>query len=96
MIGVFGDSNVLLETDLLVGNTVICMGFKKYGKYYIPNTALKEDVRKLIVNKNKIIAILKKDVKEINYSQCTYLNQNVDIKKLSQTIDKSNKNVVWY
>ena len=46
---------------------------------YIPNTTLKEDIRNITNNRNKIIAILKKDKNNLLYDNITYLKQNYGI-----------------
>lgn len=54
------------------------MGFIKNTKYYIPNTILKEDIRRLISKSNKIVMILKKSIEEEKYSDITCLNSVCD------------------
>ncbi|MFR5683062.1 MAG: hypothetical protein ACLUD1_03130, partial [Clostridia bacterium] len=58
---------------------------------YVPNTALKEDIRKVVDNKAKIIAILKKDMTNNLYANITYLKQDYEIKDIlkNQEITKN-------
>lgn len=81
MIGDFDSSRILLQTEKIAGNTTACMGFIKEEKYgrYVPNTVLKYDIRKAVVNREKIVAILKKDVKEEKYRNVTYLKKGYDV-----------------
>lgn len=81
MIGEFSANNMFLQTDKIAGNTNACMGFVKYNDLntYVPNTALKKDIRDITNNRNKIIAILKKDITENLYKNITYLKQNYQI-----------------
>ena len=47
MIGSYDQSKVLLYTERLVGSVRGCMGFVTEGDYYVPNTVLREDIRKI-------------------------------------------------
>lgn len=45
MLGIYNNSKKELLTDILVGGIHMCVGLiKEQGKYYIPNTLLKEDI----------------------------------------------------
>ncbi len=98
MIGDFCGNNIFLQTEKVAGNVNACMGFIKNDKYhvYIPNTALKEDIRNITNSKAKIIAILKKEMDEKLYRNITYLKQNYEISKIlnneeiNNTIDIKN------
>ena len=94
MIGDFCGNNVYLQTSKVTGNINACMGFIKdneYSNVYVPNTALKEDIRKVVDNKAKIIAILKKDMTNNLYANITYLKQDYEIKDIlkNQEITKN-------
>lgn len=96
MIGNFTENSLLLQTSKLVGNVNACMGFIKNEKnMYIPNTALKKDIRDITNERKKIIAILKKSLNEKFYKNVTYLKPQYQIvsiiknKKISEYIDKS-------
>ena len=72
----------LLKTDILIGTTRnVCLGLKFIAnkKIYVPNTVLKEDIRKITSNKNRIIVILKKNIKENKYENITYIHKNIDL-----------------
>ncbi len=45
MIGDYNSTKFVLYTEKLAGNITACLGFIRKGRYYIPNTALKEDIR---------------------------------------------------
>ena len=81
MLGEFNNYNIYLKTEKLAGNVNACMGFKKDIKLniYVPNTALKKDIREITNNRSKIIAILKKKHTDKLYSCITYLKQNYKI-----------------
>lgn len=68
----------MLKTDVLVGttrNAILGLKFISKNKIYVPNTILKEDIRKITHKRNRIIAIMKKDLKEERYSEFTYMNK---------------------
>ena len=58
----FNGSKPKLYTEKLTGNTLGCMGLVKKGSYYVPITALKEDIRDLVIEKERIIAIFSKRI----------------------------------
>lgn len=94
MIGNYNNTKLYLSTQKLVGNVNICMGFIKKGNYYIPNTALKEDIRNITTEQAKIIAIMVKSVKDIKYKEITYLNKNIEMKTILKN-EQINKKVIF-
>lgn len=93
MIGDYNNTKLYLSTQKLVGNVNICMGFIKKGNYYIPNTALKEDIRNITTEQSKVIAIMVKNTKDIKYKEITYLNKNIAIKTLIKN-EQINKKII--
>lgn len=95
MLGDFTNYNMFLQTEKIAGSVNACMGFIKDTKLntYVPNTALKKDIRDITNNRSKIIAILKKDITENLYRNITYLKNNYQIedilknKEISKIID---------
>ena len=89
MIGEFSGSNIYLQTGKIAGNINACMGFIKDTKVnvYIPNTALREDIRKITDSRSKIIAILKKDIANKLYKNITYLKKNYEIEDMLKNKD---------
>lgn len=78
IMGNYENHKMFLRTEQMIGNIHQCMGFIKNTKYYIPNTILKEDIRRLISKSNKIVMILKKSIEEERYSDITCLNSVCD------------------
>lgn len=92
MIGMYDNSKEQLITDMLIGNIHMCVGLiKEQGKYYIPNTLLKEDIRKLTVEQYPITAILKKKINEEKYQTLTYISKKIDMHKIEKNIELFNK-----
>lgn len=84
MIGSYDDTiKNKLYTEILIGNISCCLGYVKHrdSKYYVPNTALDEDIRDITYTNNNILAIMKKYKKEKRYSKITYLGKNIDLKQ---------------
>lgn len=93
-IGEFSNSGNLLKTDILVGttrNAVLGLKFIPKNKIYIPNTVLKEDIRKIANRRNKVIAIMKKDLKQSSYKDFTYINKRIEKKQLFQNAEIASK-----
>lgn len=86
MIGTYNNSKSFLVTDKLAGNVNACMGFITKGghAYYMPNTALDEDIRAISVRPLKrVFAVLKKDIKDKKYTSLSYIARNVSLDDIS-------------
>ncbi len=64
---------------------------KDLGKYYIPNTLLKEDIRKLTIKQYPIVGILKKKINEEKYQIVTHICNKIDISNIKRNIELYNK-----
>lgn len=92
MIGIYNNSKKELLTEILLGNIHMCLGMIKDLKmYYIPNSLLKTDIRKLIIKPYKVIGILKKEKCDKKYRNITYINKNIRIREIQKNIDLYNK-----
>lgn len=81
MVGIYDYTKSVLYTEKIAGNIYACMGFIKENDYYIPNTALREDIRDISLRPQKrVLAIFKKDIPQKLY--CTipcYSAKKIDI-----------------
>lgn len=77
MIGDFNNLGVNLYAEKLAGNTIACIGFKEANGFYIPISILKEDVRKVIYNNGRVVAIFYKNKKDSKYSNIKHINKKV-------------------
>lgn len=69
MVGTYDFTKSMLFTEKVAGNIYACMGFVKENNYYIPNTALREDIRNISERPQKrILAIFKKDIPQKFYT----------------------------
>jgi hypothetical protein len=81
MVGDFNNSMPLLVTDKLAGTSTMAMGFIDINGVYIPNTALKKDLRDITnhATRRKIVAIFVKPREEPLYERLTYIARDVAI-----------------
>ena len=76
--------NTLLYTEKIVGNIFACVGFIHENGYYIPNTALREDIRDITISPQKrVLAIFRKDIKQKLYETICYTAKKVNILQLN-------------
>ena len=84
MVGEYNFSKSLLITEKLAGNITACEGFVRDDKYYIPNTALKEDIRDLVQKPYKrMLAVFRKEKDKPLYSELCYTAKGVELPSLS-------------
>ena len=80
MLGDYDHSQRLLVTDKLTGTVTFAMGFRRDGKFYMPNTSLKTDVRTISKKPiQRIAAIFVKEMKEAKYCNLTYIAKGYTI-----------------
>jgi hypothetical protein len=73
MIGGFNGTKPKLICDKLVGGEKACMSLRMTENYFVPVSSLKEDIRDLIINKERVIAIFRKPIKTKLYDNLTYV-----------------------
>jgi len=81
MIGVYDNSRPLLIADKFAGTVTMAMGFVCINGLYIPNTALKIDVRDITekATRHRIAAIFTKRRADSLYNQVTYIAKGITI-----------------
>lgn len=95
MIGNYSQDKIYLHSNKIIGNTNSCLGFIKKENYYICNTTLKEDIRKIVYNHKKIICILSKQIQDKKYNEITYINKKYanDIYTSKDILEKITKEI---
>lgn len=81
MIGDYDSQNPNLNTEMLVGNIRVYIGFVQGRRTYeyIPNAVLKEDISDLTGKRRaQVIVICRKNQKERMYVEVTYRAKMVD------------------
>ena len=81
MVGDYDDSRPLLVTDKFAGTVTMAMGFTYSNSFYIPNTALKLDVREITIQatRRRVAAILTKPRADSRYKRLTYIAKGMTI-----------------
>ena len=94
MIGVYDGSKIRLHTNQLVGTISACMGFvvDKDAASFVPNTALKQDMREITGPRMHVVAVLSKQVGVEKYSSLRYSHKNY--KDVLSTIDALNERTI--
>jgi len=84
MIGDYNSSKPKLHTDKLAGGVKACMGFvpdEESGRY-VPNTVLKENVKDVVNDWVRVIAIYRKPIAEQQYQELTYKAKGIDLSSI--------------
>ena len=81
MTGDFSSFSVSLHTEKIAGNIYACLGFVKVSSgYYIPNTALKEDIRNITYRpQDRVLAVLRKPITQELYNELCYTAKGINI-----------------
>ena len=81
MVGDYDNSRPLLITDKIAGTVTVAMGFLYVDGLYIPNTALKMDVRDVTAKatRRKVVAIFVKPREDALYSQLSYIAKGMSV-----------------
>ena len=103
MVGDYDNSRPLLVTDKIAGTVTTVMGFLYVDGLYIPNTAMKMDVRDVTskATRQKVIATFVKPREETFYSHLSYIAKGVTIddplleKILNEKVDTRNLNALF-
>ncbi|MCD8118015.1 MAG: PBECR4 domain-containing protein [Lachnospiraceae bacterium] len=84
MIGDFNSPHPKLYTEKVAGGTKAYIGFIKDNitHMYVPNTVVKEDLRKNVTNYVRIIATYRKNIDETEYSEIVYTAKKVEWDKV--------------
>ena len=82
----YNSAHIKLDTHKLAGNIRACIGFKRNGKYFIPNTVLNTDMRNETINTQRILMILSKSISEINYNNIEYVAKGIDTDSLLKVL----------
>lgn len=87
MVGDYSFTKSMLYTEKLAGNITACLGFVREDTYYIPNTAIKEDIRDITRRpQQRILLIYKKHIHEVQYRELCYAAKNIDIEQVAKSV----------
>ena len=84
MVGDYDNIKSVLYTEKIAGNIYASIGFIQENGYYIPNTALREDIRDITIRPQKrVLVIFRKDIKQKLYETICYTAKKVNILQLN-------------
>ncbi|MCC8098097.1 MAG: PBECR4 domain-containing protein [Eubacterium sp.] len=85
MIGNFSSPHPKLYTEKIAGGTKAYIGFIKdaVSHTYVPNTVVKEDLRKNVADYVRIIAAYRKKTDDSEYSEIVYTAKKIDWDKVN-------------
>jgi len=84
MVGDYNFTKSILYTEKLVGNITASLGFVRDGEYYVPNTALREDMRDIAVRpQSQMLAILRKSVEQSQYDELCYTAKGLTLQNIA-------------
>ena len=81
MVGDYDNLKPLLITNKLTGTVTMAMGFVNVKDFYIPNTALKKDIREITTGaaRRKVLAIFVKNKRDAKYQTLTYIAKDMTV-----------------
>ena len=83
MVGDYNYTKSVLYTEKIAGNVSACLGFVREDKYYIPNTALKDDIRDITCRpQQRVLAIFKKPTDQYFYSEVSYIAKGIRLQSI--------------
>lgn len=87
-IGEYNNRGPVLQCNRIAGGVKACMGIKrlKNGKY-VPNSALKADIREYIVSPLRIIATYRKKIDDEQYSELVYKAKKIEWSKIIYPVE---------
>lgn len=84
MIGDYSFTKSALYTEKLAGNVAACLGFVREDTYFIPNTALNEDIRDITGKpQQRVLAIFRKSIGQDVFRELCYVAKGVTIQDIS-------------
>lgn len=96
VVGDYNSSRPLLATDRMAGGVKGCMGFivdDKKKPFYVPNSIMNEDIRKLTNNRLRIAATYRKKISDVKYDEIVYKAKNIMWSSLKYPSDWGNRPV---
>lgn len=91
MTTIYNGTRPKLTIERIAGTVNYCLGFAQSGKYFVPNSCLLEDIRKLGNTTSQILAIFSKDVKSEKYDNLCYAAKGVSFDNICLPDEISSK-----
>lgn len=85
--GDFNFSRPYLVADKVIGNINFCLGLRLIDEYYVPVSALLEDIKQLTNVQSQVLAILSKELTEDTYSNIRHVAKGLNLNNLTISDD---------
>lgn len=93
MIGTYSGDRIYLKSDMCFGGVYCYLGLvadknnKNFSDdIYVPNSLINGNIKEDTNNQERILAIFRKNKKDIKYKELTYLAKDVDLNQLKKYI----------
>lgn len=90
--GDYDKHRTYLIADKLIGNINFCLGLvETNGNFYIPNSALFEDIKKFTRFSSQVLAVFSKNIKDKEYVKIHHVAKNINLKTIKLPKEILNK-----
>ncbi len=89
--GEYNNSRPYLIVHRVIGGTGFCLGLTKVNNFYVPSSALLENIKKLTNEPSQVLAILEKDTDQRVFSKIKHVAKGLNLKKLVLPNEIANK-----
>lgn len=80
--GDFDYSRPFLVADKVVGNINFCLGLKCINEFFVPVSALMENIKSITTNQSQVLAILSKETADLIYSNIRHVTKGLNLNNL--------------
>ena len=80
--GDFDYSRPFLVADKVVGNINFCLGLKCINEFFVPVSALMENIKSITTNQSQVLAILSKEIADLIYSNIRHVAKGLNLNNL--------------
>ena len=80
--GDFNYSRPFLVADKVVGNINFCLGLKCINEFFVPVSALMENIKSITTNQSQVLAILSKEAADLIYSNIRHVTKGLNLNNL--------------
>ena len=81
--GDFNYSRPYLVADKVIGNVNFCLGLRQADEYYVPVSALLEDIKQLTNVQSQVLAILSRESGEEHYTNIRHVAKGLNLNNLT-------------
>lgn len=80
--GDFDYSRPFLVADKVVGNINFCLGLKCINEFFVPVSAIMENIKSITTNQSQVLAILSKETADLIYSNIRHVTKGFNLNNL--------------